>query len=154
MSKAITASDYFDKQSDGSYNIPVDLCGAPVWHNWKDFNIITRKAVDSWGLEFHLEHSNEPNTAFIKCDNEIQWWDEKIAKGFQPNELNTHLSLAYLSYKKGNEMLPIKNGITTFRQMTKEEKMAKIQANKDRSRRLGKGVLEAIARIKNNTWRE
>lgn len=118
------------------------------------FNSITKEGRHKSGLCFRLEKSDIPNTANVGVMNEVSWSDSLSEQGYSNESIDSMLltiSNEYVSLCKNSRVL---NGITNFHIPTKEEKIKKILSFKERSRRLGKKVIEQIEYYEQKKWRD
>ena len=119
-----------------------------------DFNKITRRGTHKSGLMVYQECTCKKDTVNINFINETSWYDMMSEKGMtdeQIEKLKLDIGNEYIAMCKE---LPIRNGVVNYHIPTKEEKIAKILAFKEHSRRLGMQVLKDIYRLKNGRWRE
>lgn len=118
------------------------------------FNSITKEGRHKSGLAFRLEKSSEPNTANVGVLNEISWSDNLSEQGYSNEDIDKLLqsiSQEYVSLCQNSRIL---NHITNFHIPTKEEKIQKILAFKERSRRLGNKIMEQIKYYEQKRWRD
>ena len=120
---------------------------------WK-FNKITRQGTHISGLNVYQESTPKKDTVNILFINESSWYDKLSEKGMSDEDiekLKIDIGNQYISICKS---LPVRNGVVNYHIPTKEEKIAKIKAFKQHSRRMGRDVLESIYVLKNGRWRE